>query len=158
MLHQLYEESLRCVSSHSWTCNWSQPTSDREVPWNECNSNTNGLLDGEDSTIRCRWCLDSALDTFGLTSEPPRKTESIVEFALSFEEWLSSLVSDNVCQVVTVFPNQRVPFEQTLGTSSRVDFAEGLESFVCCCDSCVGVFCDVVWCGCPYFAVAGIYC
>lgn len=132
-------------------------TCNGEVPWHKCNGNANGLLDSEDSTVRCSWCLHSSLNTFCLASEPPCETQSVVEFALRFEQRLAGLVSDNVRQVVTILTNQGVPFEEALGTSSRVDFTEGLECLMCCFDGCVGVFCDVVGCSRPYFAIAWIY-
>jgi hypothetical protein len=75
---------------------------------------------------------------------------------LSFKEWFSSLVGDDIGQVVTVLADQRIPLEETLGASSWVDFAESLEGFVGGFDGGVGVFCDVVGCCCPYFAVTWV--
>jgi hypothetical protein len=140
---------LKSVGKNPRTCDW-------EVPGHKCNSNTDRLLYGEDSTVGCSWCLYSSLNTFRLTSEPPGKTQGIVEFALRFEKWFSSLVGNNIGQVIAVVADQLVPLQQTLGTSSRVDFAVGLESLMCCFNSCIGVFCDVVWCGGPYFAVTWV--
>jgi hypothetical protein len=133
-------------------------TSNREVPRHERNSNADGLLDSKDSTVGRRRCLHRSLNTLGLASKPPGEAQSIVELALSFKEWFASLISDDVGQVVTVLTYQRVPLEETLGASSWVDFAESLEGFVGGFDGCVGVFCDVVWCCCPYFAVAWVWC
>lgn len=131
-------------------------TCNGEVPGHECNSNTNRLLDSKDSTVGRSWCLYSPLDTFRLASEPPGEAQGIVELALGFEKWLSSLVSDNIGQIIAVVADQLIPLQQTLGTSSWVDFAVGLEGLVCCFDGCIGVFCDVVWgCG-PYFAVTWV--
>lgn len=114
------------------------------------------MLDGEDSTIGCSWRLYCSLNTFCLPSKPPGEAQSIVDLALGFEEWLSGLVSDYVGQIIAVVANQLVPFQQILGTSPRVDFAEGLEGLVCCFNGCIGVFCDVVWGGGPYFAVTWV--
>lgn len=157
MLHRLCGGSLRCFSNHSRISHDEEHTSDGKVPRYECNSNTNRLLDCEDSTVGCSWRLYCSLNTFRLPSEPPGEAQSIVELALGFEKWLAGLVCDNIGQVVTVVADQLVPFQQTLGTSSRVDFAVGLEGLVCCFDRRIGVFCDVVWCGCPYFAVTWVY-
>lgn len=75
---------------------------------------------------------------------------------MRFEKWLSGLIGNDIGQVIAVVTDQLIPLQQTLGASSRIDFAVGLESLVCCFDSCVGVFCDVVWgCG-PYFAVTWV--
>ena len=97
------------------------------------------------------------MHTFRLTSKPPGKSQSIVEFALRFEKWLSRLIGNNVGQIIAVVADQLIPLQQTLGTSSRVDFAVGLKSLVRCFDGRIGVFCDVVWCGGPYFAVTWVY-
>lgn len=132
-------------------------TGNGEVPGNERNSHTDRLLDGKDSTVRRSWCLNCSLNTFGLASKPPGETQGIVKLALSFKERLSGLVSDDVGQVITVVADQLVPLEEALGTNSRVDFAEGLEGLVCGFDCWVGIFCDAVWCRCPYFAVAWVY-
>lgn len=133
-------------------------TCNGEVPRHECNSNTNRLLHSEDSTIRRSWCLYCSLNTLRLASKPPSETEGVIKFTLRLEKWLSGLVSNNIGQVIAVITNQLIPLQQTLGTSPWVDFAIGLESLVCCFDSCIGVLCHVVWCSCPYFAVTGVCC
>jgi len=145
------------VSKHPAMSDESVRTGNGEVPGNECNRNTNGLLDREDSTIGCSWCLYSSLNAFRFSSKPPGEAQSIFKFTLRFKEWLSSLVSDDVGQIVAIVADQLIPFQQTLGSSSGVDLAEGLEGLVCCRDSCIGVFCDVVWCRRPYFAVTWVY-
>ena len=88
-----------------------KPTCNGKVPRHECNSNTNGLLDSEDSTVGCSRCLYRSLNTLRLTSKPPGEAKSIVELALRFEEWLSGLVRDNVGQVIAVIADQLIPFQ-----------------------------------------------
>ena len=156
MLRRLCGGSLGRFSDHPRLFHDGRHTSNGEIPRHERNSNTNRLLNCKDSTIRCSWCLHRSLNTLRLASKPPGEAQSIVNLALRFKERLSGFVSDNVGQIVAVIANQLVPFQQTLGTSPGVDFAEGLESLVCCFNSCIGVFCNVVWCGCPYFAVTWV--
>jgi hypothetical protein len=98
------------------------------------------------------------LHAFRLPGEPPGETKSIVELALGFEQRLSGLVCDDVGEVITVFADQLIPFEEALGASSWVDFAEGLEGFVGSLDGGIGIFGDVVGGCCPDFTVAWVYC
>lgn len=96
------------------------------------------------------------MDSLCLASEPPGETQGVVKLALGFKQRLASLIGDNAGQVIAVLADQGVPFEQTLCTSSGVDFAECFESFVGGFDCWVDVFGDVVGCCCPYFAVAWV--
>ena len=91
-------------------CGHGEHTCNGKVPRHECNSNTNRLLDSEDSTVRCSRCLYCSLDTLRLASEPPSETKSIVELTLRLGEWLSGLIGDNISQVIAVVADQLVPF------------------------------------------------
>ena len=126
------------------------------VPWHKSDSNTNWLLDCEHSPPGRSRLLHGSKDSFRLTSKPPCEAQSIVQFSLSLEQGLASLVSHDVCQIISVFSDQLIPLEQPLGTLPWRRLLEGLEGFVGSFAGGIGIFRAVVWsCG-PNLAAAWI--
>jgi hypothetical protein len=129
----------------------------REVPRDESSGHTNRLLHSEDSSSRSRRCLNCSRNSLCLSGEPPSEAQSIVKLSLRFSEWLSSLIGDKMSNVISVFPDQCIPFQEPLSSSAWVDLSVSLECFMSCYDCSIDVFGCAVWSRGPDFSVSGIW-
>jgi len=111
----------------------------REVPRHERHCNANGLFHRKHPPIWRAGNRNGPLNPLRLTRKPPRESQSVVQFALRLCERLAGLVGDDMGQIVSIFADQLVPFEETLGSDSRVDFLVGLEGRMCGFDGGIGV-------------------
>lgn len=83
---------------------------DGEIPRHERNRHTNGLLDGENTSIRRRGNGNPTLDAFRLAREPPRKSRRVVELSIRLSDGLARLVGQDLGEVFAGFADERVPF------------------------------------------------
>jgi hypothetical protein len=128
----------------------------REVPWDKSSCHSNRLLHSKDSPSRGGRCLNRSCDSLRLSSKPPGEAQGVVKLSLRFSEGLSSLISDNVSNVVSVLPDQRIPLQQPLSSSAWVDLSVSLECLVGCPGCSVYIFGGVVRSRGPNFAVSWI--
>ena len=127
-----------------------------EIPRHKRNRNANRLLHSEYPPPRGTGLGNSARDSLGFTSEPPREAQRILNLALSLRQRLARLVRDDARQVVPVLADQVVPSEQPARTGPRVLLAVALECSVRSVNSGVYVRRIVVWCAGPDVAGAGV--
>ncbi len=74
--------------------------------------------------------MNSTEDSLCLAGKPPRESQGIVDFAEGLREWLASLVGDDMGEIITVFTNQGVPFQEPLRPCPWVRLSVALECFV----------------------------
>lgn len=127
-----------------------------EVPWDQRHGDTDRLLHSEDAASRQGSSLYGTSNPLSLSSEPPCEAERVVNLSLSLSEGLAGLMGDNLGEIFTVLADQVVPFKQPLSSRPGRNFSEGLEGFMSCDYSGVGIVGIVVWGRGPHFAVAGI--
>ena len=122
-----------------------------KIPWDKSSSNTNWLLNCEDSSSRSRRSLNCSCDSLCFTSKPPSEAKSIVQLSLRLSKRFASLVGDDMSNVISVLTNESIPLQKPLRSGTRVDFLVRLESLM------RGVYCRVnilgrvVRCRCPNF-------
>jgi hypothetical protein len=141
------------VSKHHYVRSHSR---NGKVPWNQSSSNTNRLLHSKDTSSRSSRCADRARDSLCFASEPPRETQRIIKLSLGLEKWLSSLIGNDVSEIISVLANQSVPLQEPLRTLARVDFLVAFKRCVRCGDGSVDVVGIIVGCRSPKFAGPGI--
>ena len=100
--------------------------------------------------------MNSSKDSLSLSCKPPRETESIVKLSLGLGQRLTSFISDDVGNVVSVLTDQGIPFQEPLCSGAWVDFPVGLECLMGCFDSGIYIFGTVVWSRGPDFTASGI--
>ncbi len=117
---------------------------DGEIPGDECHRNANWLLDSENPSIGRRGDLNTARNPLGFAREPPRESQRVVEFPQCFLDGFSRLVSQDLGDVLFMFTDEGVPFQEALCSDSRVNFAISLEGLMGCFHGIIDVFSCVV--------------
>jgi len=91
-----------------------------------------------------------------LSADSPGESKSIVEFSLTLSNGLASLVSHDLSNIISVFADKGVPFQQPLSSGPWVDLAIRFESCLSCLDGLVYIFGSIVRGSSPSLASARI--
>ena len=116
--------------SRERSAGFAQDHGDGEVPGDQRRSDTNGLLDGHDTTVGCCGDGDVAVDALGFTREPPGEAGGVVDLAHGFGERLTGFVGEDARKVGFGGADQGVPAEEPLGALAGVDGAVLFEGCV----------------------------
>ena len=117
---------------------------DWEVPWNKSCGDTDGLLDGDQSSTRSRRLRNSSIDSLSFTREPPREARGIVDFSSCFRERLSSFMRHDLRKILLVLTDERVPFEEQLSACTWIHELILLEGGIGGLDCGIDIFSCVV--------------
>lgn len=140
-------------------CFWSgteQHLRNWEVPWYQGSCNPDWLAYSKYSPPGHRRSRNSAENPLGLAGKPPQEAQRIIQLTLRLSDGLTSLVCNDLGQIISVLSDQVLPFKKPLSAGSWIDLFITLESGVGSLDRSIDVFSFIVRRRCPDFTTARI--